>query len=339
MKIVADSAIPFLRGVLEPWAAVEYIPGAEMGPAVVAEADALIVRTRTRCDGRLLGGSRVKMVATATIGTDHIDLGWCRSHGIEVASAAGCNARGVLQWVAAVLAMLAGGPRGLTLGVVGAGHVGELVRRYASSWGFRVVCSDPPRERAEGLGRAEGFVPFGELAAASDIVTFHVPMVRGGEYPTLRMAGGEFFDALPRGALVINSSRGGVVDTEALRGALRRGRCRAALDVWEGEPHIDPEVLALASVATPHIAGYSLQGKAAATAMAVEALARRFGLPLGGWYPPGVPRSVPRDISWEELKSSAPSRTGLAEATRRLKDNPAGFEAMRNGYDYREEYF
>ena len=144
MKIIADSAIPFLRGVLEPYAEVEYLPGSRIDDAAVRTADALAVRTRTRCDAALLAGSRVRLIATATIGFDHIDTAWCRAQGIGVATAAGCNARGVLQWVAAVLAHLSARdgwhPAERTLGVVGVGHVGSLVAHYAAAWGFRVVC-------------------------------------------------------------------------------------------------------------------------------------------------------------------------------------------------------
>ena len=156
MKIVIDKAIPFVRGVFEPWADVVYLSGTAIGPADVRDADALIVRTRTRCDERLLGGSRVRLVATATIGFDHIDTAWCAAHGIEVATAAGCNARGVLQWVAAALVRLARmqgwRPAQRTLGVVGVGHVGSLVAEYAAAWGFRVLCCDPPREAREHCG-------------------------------------------------------------------------------------------------------------------------------------------------------------------------------------------
>ena len=144
MKIVADSAIPFFQGVLEPWAEVRYLPGSRIAAEDVRDADALVIRTRTRCDERLLAGSRVRLIATATIGFDHIDTAWCAAHGIRVATAAGCNARGVLQWAGAVLAHLARTqgwkPAQRTLGIVGVGHVGSLIREYACLWGFRVVC-------------------------------------------------------------------------------------------------------------------------------------------------------------------------------------------------------
>ena len=164
MKIIADSAIPFLRGVLEPFAEVEYLPGTAISAAAVHDADALVIRTRTRCDEKLLAGSHIKLIATATIGFDHIDTAWCAAHGIEVTTAAGCNARGVLQWVGAALVHLSRTqgwqPAERTLGIVGVGHVGSLVKAYAEGWGFRVVCCDPPREEREqvsldAIGEAE----------------------------------------------------------------------------------------------------------------------------------------------------------------------------------------
>ena len=225
MKIVADSAIPFLQGVLEPWAEVRYLPGSRIAAEDVRDADALIIRTRTRCDGRLLAGSRVRLIATATIGFDHIDTAWCAAHGIRVATAAGCNARGVLQWAGAVLAHLARTqgwkPAQRTLGIVGVGHVGSLIREYAGLWGFRVVCCDPPREEREHCG----FLPLEEVAREADLLTFHTPL----DTTTRHMAGEELFARLKPGAVVMNSSRGEVVDGDAL---LRSGH-PCVLDVWE----------------------------------------------------------------------------------------------------------
>ena len=264
MKIVADSAIPFLQGVLEPWAEVRYLPGSRIAAEDVRDADALIIRTRTRCDGRLLAGSRVRLIATATIGFDHIDTAWCAAHGIRVATAAGCNARGVLQWAGAVLAHLARTqgwePAQRTLGIVGVGHVGSLIREYASLWGFRVVCCDPPREEREHCG----FLPLEEVAREADLLTFHTPL----DASTRHMAGEGLLARLKPGAVVMNSSRGEVVDGDAL---LRSGH-PCVLDVWEHEPHLDPQLLDRALLATPHVAGYSEQGKATATAMSVATL-------------------------------------------------------------------
>lgn len=331
LKIVADSAIPYLRGVLEPYAEVRYMPGATIAAADVRDADALIVRTRTRCDGRLLAGSRVKALFTATIGFDHIDTAWCAAHGVEVHTAAGCNARGVLQWVAAALAWLSRRegwrPQERTLGIVGVGHVGSLVKHYAEAWGFRVLCCDPPREAREHLG----FLPAEEVARRADILTFHTPL----DATTHHLCDRSLLDAMPDRGVVLNSSRGAVVDGAALLGSGRRW----ALDVWEGEPRLDPALLEGALLSTPHIAGYSEQGKAMATALSVRALAARFGLPLAGWYPRDAAPSAPRAIGWEELLSTIDGAFDIEAQSRALKVDPVAFEAMRDDYRYRREYF
>ncbi len=290
--VVVDEAIPFLNGVLDPWCDVRALPGAAVAAADLRDADALVVRTRTRCDAALLGGSSVRLVVTATIGFDHIDCAWCAAHGIEVATAAGCNARGVLQWVAGVLALDARRrgwrPAEKCLGIVGVGHVGELVRQYAEAWGFRTVCCDPPREARE----HSGFCSLEAVAEAADVLTLHTPL----DATTRHLVDARLVARMKRDALLVNASRGGVVATEAVLDS----PLRFAFDVWEGEPAIDPRALERAEAATPHIAGYSVQGKANATAAAVRAIARRFGLPLGDWYPPEALRPVPRPIGWEE---------------------------------------
>ena len=331
MKIIADSAIPFLEGVLEPFAEVRYLPGKSITAADVRDADALIIRTRTRCDATLLEGSRVRLIATATIGFDHIDLAWCAARGIRVATAAGCNARGVLQWIGAVLAHLSRTqgwePADRTLGVVGVGHVGSLVRQYAEAWGFRVLACDPPREERE----HGGFLPLGEVAREADLLTFHTPL----DASTRGMGSAALFARMKPGAVVMNSSRGEVVDGQAL---LESG-LQWVLDVWEHEPQIDARLLDRALLATPHIAGYSQQGKANATAMTVATLSRFFGLPLGGWYPPQVAPCTPRPISWEELCATIGEAYDIEAESRLLKSRPGDFEALRDHYAYRKEYF
>ncbi len=339
MKITADSGIPFLRGVLEPYAEVEYIAGNDIDAAAVRDSDALIIRTRTRCDAALLERSRVQFIATATIGFDHIDTDYCRSRGIAVATAAGCNSRGVLQWVAAALAALSRRegwrPEQRTLGIAGVGHIGSLVADYARSWGFRVLCCDPPRQRIE----SGEWHTIGQLARQCDIITFHVPLQRTGEDATWHLAGERFFSELKRGAAVINASRGEVVDNALLRETVAEGRCSCCLDVWENEPDIDRDLLRSAVVATPHIAGYSLQGKANAAAMSAAALARHFSLPLGEYYPEQVRRITPRAIEWSELLSTIDLRCDLEAESRTLREAPERFESLRNEYRFREEYF
>ncbi|MDR2890363.1 MAG: 4-phosphoerythronate dehydrogenase [Alistipes sp.] len=381
MKIVADIDIPFLKGVLEPFAEVVYLRGEEIRADDVRDADALLVRTRTRCDAALLSGSRVRMVGTTTIGFDHIDMSWCAAHGVEVATAAGCNARAVLQWVSAALAWMASAPtaglahpvglarmapeRGLnpcetTLGVVGVGNVGSLVARYAASWGFRVMCSDPPRERAEGFGEEDGFYSLDALAAECDAITFHVPLVSHGPDATEGLVGREFLASMRPGAVILNSSRGAVIEPEALREAVGSGNQKFILDVWNDEPRIDRTVLERTLIATPHIAGYSTEGKATATAMVVNALAREFGLslpPAGSdnsnraglddWYPSGVPKSIPREISWSEMCARMPLYFDIDAESALLKSAPEQpdkslseqFEQMRDNYIYRTEFF
>ncbi len=332
MKIVIDSGIPFIREVFEPFAEVVYAEGKAISRKDVSDADALVVRTRTHCNRTLLEGSRVRLVVTATIGTDHIDLEYCRKQGIAVANAAGCNARGVLQWVAAVLVRIVTEkklmPQEITLGIVGVGNVGSLVWEYARAWGFRTICCDPPREEREHLG----FVPIEEIFAKSDIVTLHTPLAPD----TFHLVNEKLLASWQgRDKILINASRGEVVDTAAL---LRSGT-ECAIDVWEHEPDIDRTLLEKASVTTPHIAGYSLQGKANATAMAVAAVARHFGLPLTKWYPSDVAPSAPRQISWEELSLTMPSRYDIQADSLTLKTHPEEFESLRNGYKYREEFF
>lgn len=344
MKIIIDNFVPYACEALSPYAEVVALHANEFSPEVVADADALVVRTRTRCNSALLDGSKVALVTTATIGFDHIDTEWCKGQNIEVVSAAGCNARGVLQWVSAALchalkAKHIDSPNGLTIGVIGVGHVGSLVADYCRSWGFRVLCSDPPRERAEGLTESDGFVPLDELLRESDIVTLHTPLIRGGEWPTFHLADSRFMSLLKPGAVLLNASRGEVADTEALLQA--REDITLLLDVWEGEPNgINRALLERAKVATPHIAGYSLQGKANASAIVIRAIAQKFGIePLTEWYPQGVKPSAPRPISWGEMCAEVGNYCDLEGETALLKSHPDQFDQRRNTYPLREEYF
>ncbi len=344
MKILIDQFVPYAADALSPYAEVESVDGRALTPERVVDAEGLIVRTRTHCNKTLLSGAhKLKFVGTATIGYDHIDREYLAARGVAFTSAAGCNARGVLQWVAAVLAHLAKvqgwSPEGKTLGVVGVGYVGRLVEEYGKMWGFRVLCSDPPREIAEGLSEKDGFVPLDKLLKESDIVTLHTPLVRGGNHPTFHLVDDAFLAQLHDGAVVLNASRGEVADTESL---LRHSdRLTLSLDVWEGEPDgIDAELLARAEIATPHIAGYSVQGKANASAIVIRALAERLGIePLVEWYPEGVAPSCPREISWEEMCREIVSHCDLVSETARMKAHPEEFEVRRNTYPLRVEFF
>lgn len=344
MKILIDEFVPYAEEALAPYAEVLMVDGRRLSPKEVANADALIVRTRTRCDASLLSGARgLKFVGTATIGYDHIDQPYLASRGVKFTSAAGCNRRAVLQWVAAVLAHLAEvqgwRPEERTLGVVGVGNVGSLVADYARSWGFRVLCSDPPREQREGLDEREGFVSLERLVREADIVTFHTPLLRGGANPTFHLADNSLLGLMKEGATLINASRGEVADTKAL--IAHSHRLTLCIDVWEGEPDaISRELLEVAEIATPHIAGYSLQGKANASAIVIDSLAERLDIEaLRGWYPEGVRPSTPRSIGWQEMCERIDSHCHLREETERMKQNPGDFECRRNTYPLREEFF
>ncbi len=344
MKIVIDKFVPYLAEVLAPYAEVVEVDGREFPKEILGDADGLVVRTRTRCNEALLGGAcKLRFVGTATIGYDHIDRPWLASQGIRFTSAAGCNSRAVLQWVAAALAHLSAKqgwtPQERTVGVVGVGHVGRLVADYARSWGFRVLCSDPPREQAEGLGRGEGFVPLEELLSQSDIVTLHTPLTRTGNHPTLHLANHTTLALMHDGATLLNASRGEVADTAALLDNAHR--LTLCIDTWEGEPdNINRNLLQVAEIATPHIAGYSAQGKANASAIVLDALADTLGIgELKGWYPKEVAPSCPRPIGWSEMCAQIGAHCPLAEESERMKQRPEEFEHRRNTYPLREEFF
>ncbi|MBR3507074.1 MAG: DUF3410 domain-containing protein [Lentisphaeria bacterium] len=278
MLIVADSKIPYLEGVFEPYADMRYLDPGEITPETVRDADALIVRTRTKCDAALLEHSRVRILATATIGTDHIDTDWCNLHGVVWRNAAGCNAASVAQYMTSALlrVSLRHGVdlRGKTIGIVGCGNVGTKVAAAAAALGMNVLLNDPPRVRWEKL---TGFVDLETIQREADFITLHVPLW-GAEYGpdrTEHLADEAFFRGLKRKPFFFNASRGDVVDEPALKEAIRTGRISGAvLDVWHNEPEIDRELLSLVDFATPHIAGYSADGKANGTAMAVEAVVK-----------------------------------------------------------------
>ncbi|MDE5705871.1 4-phosphoerythronate dehydrogenase [Muribaculum sp.] len=346
MKFIIEKNIPFIHGLLEGMADVEYLAPEEITPEKMRDADALITRTRTRCNASLLDGSRCRFIATATIGTDHIDLDYCRDRGITVANAPGCNAPAVAQYVfASILAYrkafgqvedatgVEGGVSGLsnvTLAVVGVGNVGSIVARWGEGLGMRVLRVDPLRARDEG---PDGFSTLADAAREADIITFHTPLTRSGSYPTYHMADAAFFSSLKRRPLIINSARGPVVDNVALVEAIDNGSVgAAAIDCWEGEPAISSELLDRAFIATPHIAGYSREGKIRATSMALDAISRFFALPpVSPSETVGFP--IPEHPSADEIASSYDP---LAD-TAALRLNPSAFEALRNGYNYRGE--
>lgn len=331
LNFVIERNVPFIAGLLEPYANVSYLAADEFTPATVKNADALIVRTRTRCDEDLLAKSRCRFIGTATIGTDHIDSEWCEAQGITVINAPGCNAPAVAQYVFASIMQLANRPIGqYTIGIVGVGHVGSIVERWARGLGMKVLICDPPRQRAEG---GENWSSLEEIAEKADIITFHTPLTREGDDRTFHIADEAFFASLRRAPIIINSARGPIVDTPALVEALDNGLVSSAvIDCWENEPEISIELLERAAIATPHIAGYSHDGKVRATQMILDAITTFFYLPRVNTLaatPKGIARSVrPLDI----VESYNPLVDTVA-----LKNDPSSFEALRNNYRYRSE--
>ena len=315
-NLIADRDIPFLEGVLDDWFDVRRLPGREIGPDDVRDASALLVRTRTRCNASLLEGSAVRLVATATIGTDHIDLDYCAVRGIVVASAPGCNADAVAQYIAVALRTLGLDRPGATLGVIGVGHVGSKVVARAREAGMQVLLSDPPREAVEGPA---GFTPLSDLLAQSDIVTLHIPL-----WPENRdFADVAFFAAMKDGAAFFNASRGEVVDEAALLAAQPR-LGRLVVDVWKHEPDINRDLLAVADIATPHIAGYSIQGKINGTQAVVRAVGDFFDIPQLRTF-------LVRDIELPQEPYDI-----LADDTA-LRSHPENFERLRSNYSYRND--
>lgn len=333
MKVIIDDKIPYIReAIARVVDEVVYLPGSAITASDVRDADALIVRTRTRCNRGLLEGSSVRFIATATIGFDHLDTGYLREAGISWTNCPGCNASSVAQYLHTTLLLLQQ-ERGLslphsTLGVVGVGHVGTLVAEVGRRLGMKVLLCDPPRaERGEA-----GFLPLEELMQLADVISFHTPLVHGGNHPTFHMADEGFFRTLARKPIIINTSRGEVVDGKALLSALDEGWVsEAVIDVWENEPDIDLALLERVYLGTPHIAGYSADGKANATRMVLEALCAYFKLPHEEFEitPPPLPVGV---RSENPLDLYDPRRDSNA-----LKAEPKKFEYFRGNYPLRRE--
>ena len=349
MKIICDNKIPFLKGVLEPFAEVLYLPGKETTAEVTKDADALITRTRTICNKDLLEGSSVKVIATATIGFDHIDTEWCESNGIHWENAPGCNSWSVKQYIASVLVTIARNHgfelSDKTLGVVGVGNVGSKVAEVASLLGMKVLLNDPPRARKEGSGK---FVSLDEVISKADIITIHVPLEKQGEDATWHLFDEAMIARLHKGQFLFNSSRGPVVDNKALKAALQsHSIAGAVLDVWEGEPDLDPELVNMLDLSTPHIAGYSADGKANGTTMAVHVVAKQLGLPLAEWKPESIPAPEQAlDFTIEaagktlsQVLSEAILHTyEVTEDSDRLRANLSQFEKLRGDYQIRREF-
>lgn len=348
MKLIVDDKIPFIRGVLEPFFNIEYMEGSDIRNKHLIDVDGLIIRTRTKCNKSLLEGSGVKAIATATIGFDHIDTNYCEQKNIKWFNASGCNSSSVKQYIASTLVFLAKkhgfSLEDRTIGIIGVGNVGRKVLRITESLGMRVVLNDPPRQRAE---NSCAFISMEGILRETDIITLHVPLNYEGEDKTYHMVDAEFLDKVNPGTVIINTSRGEVVDNNALKYSLKNGNVTGAvLDVWENEPDIDQSLLNLVDLATPHIAGYSQDGKANGTAMSVDAICNFFNIPFTGWYPESVPLPSDNKIIVDcngknntEILSECMINTYNVETDDiMLRQNIRNFEKNRGNYPVRREY-
>jgi len=278
MRIVADENIPLLDAFFEGFGEIHRYPGRTIDRAAVAEADILLVRSVTQVSRELLEGSPVRFVGTCTIGTDHLDLDYFAQTGIQWSSAPGCNARGVVDYVLGSLLTLAeiegADLRQRTYGVIGAGQVGGRLITVLRGLGWNVLVCDPPRQAAEG----GDYVSLDEIIQRCDVISLHTPLTKIGDMPTWHLFDRARLEQLKHGTWLINAARGPVVDNGALREVLlAREDLQAVLDVWEKEPHVDVELAELCVIGTPHIAGYSLDGRQRGTEQIYQALCAHLG--------------------------------------------------------------
>ena len=317
MQVVIDKGIPFLDGVFPSDIEVLHLSPEEITPCAVRNADALFVRTRTRINKELLHGSKVRFVATATIGFDHIDQSYCREAGIHWVSCPGCNAQAVCDYVEEAIAssphrLIASSP--ITIGIVGYGNVGKLVAQMAENHGYRVLLSDPPL----GIGSS-----LKEIAPQCDVLTFHTPLTYDGEYPTYHLCDAEILRLCKPNALIINAARGGVIDEQALLSHLIASsphRLIASIDCWENEPQLNRELLQRVDLASFHIAGYSIAGKMRASEMCLHAFCEFFSLPILSINKKVVPLHGDSESGW------------LKRISDQLKAAPEHFEQLRKAY-------
>ncbi|MAC46386.1 MAG: 4-phosphoerythronate dehydrogenase PdxB [Oceanospirillum sp.] len=358
MHIIADENIPLIQEFFSELGTIETLPGRDMTAEQVKNADVLLVRSITPVNAQLLEGSKVKFVATATIGCDHIDLDYLKKNRIGFANSPGCNANSVVEYVLSVLTLLSDQEGFLlkekTVGIIGAGNVGGCLQKRLQEIGIKVLVNDPPREAAEG---EEGFTELDTLLAEADVISMHTPLITTGDHPTEHLLNAKRIKNLKPGTILINSGRGGALDNQALKKRLlEHDDLIVALDVWESEPGIDHALLELVDIATPHIAGYSLDGKLAGTEMVYQAVCQGFGLPVRKKLAQLIPEPPLKKVSyshsahrwWSTLTSiracydvrndDIAMRRAFAKAARANKPLGPVFDELRRSYPIRREF-
>jgi erythronate-4-phosphate dehydrogenase len=347
MKTVVAETVMLGREAFETLGPVDVIPDREIGPQHLTDADALIIRSKTKVTPELIANSPVRFIGTATAGFEHIDFQWLEKRGIAWTASPGCNANSVADYITAALlhshTFKSVGMEGKTIGIIGVGQVGSRVARRAAALGLNILANDPPRAAKEG---SSTFQSLETLLAQSDIVTLHVPLITEKPWPTVKMANSRFFEKMKRGALFINAARGTVLDSDALLHAQANGIvAHAVLDVWDPEPQIRADVLAAADIGTPHIAGHSLEGKLNGTVQTYEAACRFFKT-----EPTWDPAPLLPPIEVPELEIDPRGKTDnevLAEAVAAVYDITAdqlaaedipNFDRLRTHYGVRREF-
>ena len=353
MKIVADENIPLLTAFFEHFGELETFPGREISTEHVRDADILLVRSVTQVDKALLEGSAVKFVGTATIGIDHIDCDYLLDRQIGFASAPGCNANAVVEYVLSVLSVLSEWQsfrwQDKRVAIIGHGNVGSRLSARLKQCGVDTLCYDPYLAQ----GDSENYVSFDD-ALQADIISIHTPLTKSGDFPTYHMFGEQQLAQLADNVTIINTARGGVIDNCALKHHVRnKPQTTAVLDVWENEPNIDLELLPLVRLATPHIAGYSLDGKMRGTEMLYQQLSRFLGLPMRKKLEQIMPEAPLTKMAFStEADSRWATRTALRACYDVRRDDQAlrwallhsqqpvakAFDQLRRNYPVRREF-
>lgn len=342
-KIVADDKIPGLPVLLEPFEDVTFLPTKDFSHETIKGANVLFVRTPIKCNPVLLEGNRVEYIGTASIGFDHIDLSYCKEHDIAWSNAPGCNKGSVLSYVLAAISSVASleHPEDYTIGVVGVGNIGSHIAESCRALGMKVLLNDPIREENEG---SEQFVSLKEIAEKCNIITFHTPLTRTGKYPSFHLANEAFFSYIGgKKPIIINAARGGVINEESLLQAHSEGKIGGMIiDCWEHEPNINHELLNTANIATPHIAGFSRDGKFNGTRMTVAAFARHFGIEVDVTRitPPAPEHPVidAAKFSGDLLAQIILATYPIAKETEALKAHPQDFVRQRDHYPLRRDF-
>ena len=356
MKIVVDENMPYGKEAFSTLGDVVTMPGRAMDAAAVADADILAIRSVTKVNAALLDGSKIRFVGTATIGEDHVDKAYLEGKGIGFSSAPGCNANSVGQYITAAMLELAEAYdfrlHGTKLGIVGVGNVGSRVLEKASAMGMECVLNDPPLQRETGDAK---YRPIDEIFEC-DIITVHVPLTKEGPDATYHLVDEAFNGSMKPGSILINSARGAVADGNSVKQALSDGHLKACVvDVWEGEPVVDLELLEKVFIGTPHIAGYSFDGKVNGTRQIYEAACAFLGVEPTWDASPLLPAPECPEVRVDGSAKNA--EAVLREAVRKVyaihsddkamrglfdvaeADRGAFFDKLRKNYPRRREFF